>query len=323
MIDAQKVAKTPEDAALMAFKAGLDMELDGKSRSYETLGKLVKQGKISMTELDRSVGKVLKLKFMLGLFENPYVDEAKALAESNTKQDRALALEAAEKSAVLLKNENVLPLNASKIQNIAVVGPMAASLHFGGYSYDDNDGVSVLDGIKNFGNGKFNVLYAEGCKISETPRPTKNAVSNTWEEDKILIDEAVATASKSDVIVLVVGENEAYAREALGSDRLGDRESLELPGHQNELIQALLKTGKPVIAVMTGGRPLSFNMIAEKVPGIFQAFYLGQEAGTAIANLLFGKTNPSGKLCISIPRSVGQLPCYYSQSPSQVWGYLG
>lgn len=325
LMDTHYTAHNQKEAAEQCFNAGLDMELTSRNASFAKIGELVKEGRVSQKRLDEAVSRILHVKFLLGLFENPYVDAEKAASLTNTAQDKALALEAAEKAAVLLKNENVLPLNETKIKNLAVIGPMAATVHLGGYSFEPFKGVSILEGLQKFGQAKFNVSYAEGCKISTTPATfwgDGNPKPNSKEDDLRLITQAVKKAEASDAVVLVIGENESFAREAWSESHLGDRESLELPGLQNELVEALLKTGKPIVAVMVGGRPLSFNLVAEKVPAIFQAWYLGQEGGTAMANLLFGKTNPSGKLCISIPRSVGQLPVYYSQLPSQRRSYL-
>jgi beta-glucosidase len=325
LLDTHYTARNHKEVAEQCFNAGLDVELTSRNTSFKTIGELVKEGKISIKRLDEAVFRILRLKFLLGLFDKPFVDEQNVLSQTNTAQDKALALEAAEKSAVLLKNENVLPFNESKIKKLAVIGPMAGSIHLGGYSFEPFEGISILEGLQNFGKGKFEVIYAEGCKISTTPATfwgSVNPVPNSRKDDGRLIDEAIKTASTSDAIVLVIGENESFSREAWSETHLGDRESLELPGLQNELVEALLKLGKPMVAIMVGGRPLSFNLVAERVPAIFQAWYLGQETGTAIANLLFGKANPSGKLCISIPRSVGQLPAYYSQLPSQIRSYL-
>jgi beta-glucosidase len=319
------VAKDKKEAALLCFNAGIDMELTRDTAAFMNIKNLVKEGKISEQRLNDAVARILRLKFLLGLFENPYIKVEDVLKMTNTDADKALALEAAEKSAVLLKNENVLPFKESDIKNLAVIGPMAATIHLGGYSQEPFNGVSVLQGLQKFGKGKFNVSYAEGCKISITPGSfisELNPVPNSVSDDMRLIAEAVKIASESDVVVLVIGEDESFCREAWSEDHLGDRESLDLPGMQNELVEAVLKTGKPVVAVMMGGRPLSFNLVAKKVPAIFQAWYLGQETGNAMANLLFGKSNPSGKLCVTIPRSVGQLPCYYSKMPSMDRSYL-
>lgn len=325
LVNAHCTASNQKEAAEQSFNAGLDMELASHSGSFSKIGELVREGKISQKRLDEAVSRILRVKFMLGLFENPYVDEEKVLDQTNTDQDKALALEAAEKSAVLLKNDHILPLKESQIKNLAVIGPMAGTIHLGGYSYEPFEGVSILSGLQKFGEGKFNVTYAEGCKISTTPATfwgDGNPKPNSQEDDLRLIAEAVKIAKASDTVVLVIGGNESTSREAWSESHLGDRESLELPGRQNELVQALLETQKPIVAIMVGGRPLSFNHVAEKVPAIFQAWYLGQETGTAMANLLFGRVNPSGKLCVSIPRSVGQLPVYYSQLPSQKRSYL-
>ena len=326
IIEEQKAAKGYKEAALMSFNAGIDMDLVRGKCSFMKIKELVQEGKISKERLNQAVERILRLKFLLGLFENPYVNAKNVVKLTNTTEDRALNLKAAEEAAVLLKNENILPFNETKIKNLAVIGPMSGSIHLGGYSYEPFQGVSILSGLQQFGKGKFKVYYAEGCKINQKPATfwtDGDVVINSKADDLKLIAEAVKAAKSSDAIVLTIGENESYSREAWSENHLGDRESLDLPGRQNELVDALVKTGKPIVAVMVGGRPLSYNYVAEKVPAIIQAWYLGQETGTAMANLLFGKINPSGKLSITIPRSVGQLPCYYSQLTSQVRSYLG
>ncbi len=325
MIATQKVARNAKEATLQSFNAGLDMELVRENPSFVTLLDLVKEGKVSVKRVDEAVSRILRLKFLVGLFEEPYVNVEQALECTHTAGDKALALTAAQETAVLLKNENLLPLDEKKIKTLAVIGPTAAGVHLGGYSPEPFEGVSFLQGLQNFAKGKFTVSYAEGCKISTRPASFWNAgnpVPNTQEADDKLIAEAVNVANEADVIVLVIGEHESFSREAWGADHLGDRDDLNLPGRQNDLVAALLNTGKPIIAIITGGRPLSFNLVAEKVPAIFQAWYMGEEAGRAMADLLFGYRNPSGKLSISIPRNVGQLPVFYNRYPSRSREYL-
>jgi len=203
---------------------------------------------------------------------------------------------------------------------------VAKGVHYGGYTAEPRfDGIDVLEGVDNISEGKFKVLYAEGCKIAkEESTYWGNEVHTPNDEasDRQFIAEAVKAAKQSDAIILAIGENVSFSREAWGENHLGDRDNLDLLGRQNKLVEELLKTGKPIAALIFGGRPLSLNYVAENVPSIIQVFYPGQEGGTAIANVLFGKVNPSGKLATSIPKSVGQLPCYYSRKPSRFRSYI-
>jgi beta-glucosidase len=317
---------TAEDAAQLAITNGIDVDIEYFTGTYTTLGNLVKSGKLQESVIDNALRKALKIKFTMGLFENPYSDVDKMLAVTNSVNHKKLAQEAAEKSMVLLKNENnLLPFNSNSLKTVAVIGPLAKGIHFGGYSAEPRVGTDVLDGITQFGKGKFNVVYAEGCKLAlEEGSFWGNIVHtpNSDSDDRRLINEAVEVARNSDVIVLAIGENESFSREAWGENHRGDRSDLNLIGLQNELVQQLLGTGKPIVAVMFGGRPLSFNFVAKNVPAIIQAYYLGQETGTALANVLFGLVNPSGKLSVTIPKSVGELPCFYNRKPLRMRSYI-
>jgi beta-glucosidase len=288
----------------------------------------VKDGRISEATLDKAVGRILRAKFLAGLFEDPYVDPDYAEKITNNAEHRALALQAAREAIILLKNENnVLPLDANKIQTLAVIGPNAAKCHLGGYTADPGRCVTVLDGIKTKTGNNFKVAYAEGSRITEEDGDWRN-----WYMDKVTppdpvkdaarIAEAVQVAKSSDAVVLVLGGNEQTCREAWAPTHPGDRDSLELLGKQNDLVKAVLETGKPTIVFLINGRPLSITYISEKVPAILEGWYLGQEGGTAVADVLFGEYNPGGKLPITVPRSVGQVPAYYNYKPSARRGYL-
>lgn len=324
LVSRHRVATDRADAAEQALRAGVDIELPDPS-CYPLLPQLVSEGKVSLADVDRSVARVLRAKFQLGLFENPFVDVERAVKGTNTPAHQQLAAEAARRSIVLLKNaNNLLPLEASKLQSIAVIGPNAAGVHLGGYSDDPQRGVSVLQGVRDKVGNKLKVNYAEGCKI------TKEG-GNWWEDksslsdpatDAKLIAEAVAVAKASDIALLVVGGNEDTSKEAWADNHLGDRDTLDLVGRQNDLVKAIVETGKPVVVLLIHSAPLSINYIAENVPAILDGFYLGQETGTAVADVLFGDYNPAGKLAVSIPRSVGQLPIYYNHKPTARRGYL-
>ena len=272
----------------------------------------------------------MSAKFRLGLFDDPYADPQEAGQVTNCAAHRQLAYRAATKSLVLLKNDGLLPLEAQKIKTLAVIGPDAAGLHLGGYSADPGHGVGILDGICQKVEGQVDVLYAEGCKITQEDfggQGWRGWYENTADmpdpaEDERLIAEAVATARKADVAVLVVGENESVCREAWGEMHLGDRDSLDLPGRQDELLRRVVETGVPVVVLLINGRPLSVNYTAGHAKALFEGWYLGQEGGTAFADALFGDVNPGGKLPMTFPRSVGQLPAYYNYKPSAERGYL-
>lgn len=318
-----RVARDKQEAALLALKAGVNIELPDPS-SYPHLSELVQSGAVKEAEIDALVAVMLGYKFKLGLFDNPYVDPEKIDNEKKLAEDRSLALQAAEETITLLKNDNdLLPLDAEKIKTLAVIGPNADRIMLGGYSGTPKHYSTVLSGIQEKVGEKAEVLYGEGCKIT---------VGGSWNDDEVIfsdpaadrlsINAAVALAEKADVVILTLGGNEQTSREAWGKAHMGDRSSLELVGRQNELVAAIQATGKPVIVLLFNGRPLAINAIAANVPAILECWYLGQETGHAVANVLFGDSNPSGKLPISFPRSAGHIPCFYNHKPSARRGYL-
>ncbi|HKW57247.1 MAG TPA: glycoside hydrolase family 3 N-terminal domain-containing protein [Candidatus Acidoferrum sp.] len=321
------VAADAAEAARKALAAGVDFDLSDGS-VFRTVLEQVKDGSIPQWQLDRAVRRVLGVKFRLGLFDEPYVDPGYAEKITNSPAHQALALKAAEEEIILLKNEGqLLPLDPAKLKTIAVIGPNADDVHLGGYSRDPGRGVSVVAGIRQRLGSSVNVLYSEGCKITTG----KQGWAGWYENNSQLADPAtqqesiraaVETAKKSQVAILVVGETEATNREAWSEQHLGDRDSLDLLGAQNQLVQAVVATGVPTVVLLINGRPLSINNIAEHVPAILEGWYLGQEGGTAAARVLFGDVNPSGKLPISFPRSVGQLPDYYNHKPSRNRSYI-
>jgi beta-glucosidase len=329
LITRHNVAANAADAAKLAIEAGVDMELP-HIQCNDSLLQQIKDGRIAVATLNRAVERILRAKFALGIFDNPYVDPDAAERLNETAEHRALALKAAREAIILLKNENnLLPLDRNRVRSIAVIGPNAGRVELGEYSGGPTHKVSILDGIKQkVGNG-IKVNYAEGCKITEgdpkTGQPSWHyddvKLSNPAENAK-KIAEAVIAARASDIAVVVVGDNVESTREGWSETHLGDRDNLDLLGQQNDLVKAIVETGKPTIVVLIGGRPLSINYVVEKVPAIFQGWYLGQETGTAVADVLFGDVNPSGKLSVTIPRNVGQVPVYYYQKPSARRGYL-
>ena len=317
------VAKDKKEACALAVKAGVNIEFP-EPDCYLHLVELVRQGVLKEKQLDELIAPMLFWKFKMRLFDDPYVDPDEAERIVGCDANRQLALQAARETITLLKNEkNLAPLDPAKLKTIAVIGPNAHRSLLGGYSGVPKHNVTVLDGIKTKVGNRVKVLHSEGCKIT---------VGGSWNlddvtpsnpvEDRKQIAEAVKVAQQADVIVLAIGGNEQTSREAWNLKHMGDRTSLDLIGRQEELVQAMLATGKPVIVFLFNGRPLSINYVAENVPVIFECWYLGQETGHAVADVLFGDFNPGGKLPISFPRSVGHLPVFYNYKPSARRGYL-
>ena len=317
------VAKDKKESAKLAVEAGVNIEAPDPD-IYLNLVELVKKRELKESQLDELVYPLLYWKFAFGLFEDPYVDPDEADRVVGSTANREPALEAAHASITLLKNENNLaPLNLRKFKTIAVIGPNANRSLIGGYSGVPRYNVTVLDGIKERVGDRATVLYSEGCKIT---------IGGSWGEDQVVpsnpeedfkqIAEAVEIAKQADVIVLAIGGNEQTSREAWARTHMGDRTCLNLIGRQEELVGAMLETGKPVIVFLFNGRPLSINYVNQTVPVIFECFYLGQETGYAVADVLLGNHNPGGKLPITIPRSVGHLPAFYNYKPSARRGYL-
>ena len=320
----QHVAADKSEAAKLALEAGVDIELPDPD-CFPLLIQLVKDGRVSEATLNTAVARNLRAKFLLGLFENPFVDPDRAVRVTNSPEHQALAAEAARRSITLLKNENnLLPLNTATLKSIAVIGPNADRVHLGGYSDNPGRGVSVLQGIRDKVGEKIRVSFAEGCRITKEGGDWFADTSHLSEaaEDAKLISQAVEVSRGADVILLVLGGNEDTNKEAWAPTHLGDRDSLDLVGRQNELVKAILETGKPTIVLLINSGPLSINYIAQNVPAILEGFYLGQETGIGVADVLFGDYNPSGKLTVSFPRSVGQLPIYYNRKPTAKRGYL-
>ncbi|MFA9496840.1 MAG: glycoside hydrolase family 3 C-terminal domain-containing protein, partial [Candidatus Bathyarchaeota archaeon] len=317
------VAASFMDAAKIGLNAGVDLELPDPF-AFPHLVDLVKQGEVEEGTLNEAVMNILRIKFKLGLFEDPYVDPDNVEGVVGSQGNRELALEAAREAITLLKNEGELaPINKVEAKVIAVIGPNGDRRMLGGYAGVPDYNVSLYEGISALVGNDTQVLFSEGCKIT---------IGGNWaddeitlfnpEEDKKSIVEAVKTAEKADVVVLAIGGNEQTSREAWATDHLGDRPSLKMVGFQEELVEDVVATGKPVIAVVFGGKPLNLKRLTEIVPTIFQVWYLGQESGTAIADVLFGNYNPGGKIPISFPRSVGHIPCYYNHKPIARRGYL-
>jgi beta-glucosidase len=320
--DQHHIAGSKEASAMRALAAGVDSDLPSGG-SYSTLTAAVRDGRVPMATIDKAVGRMLALKFRAGLFENPYADADAAVAITNNAEARALARTAAQRTIVLLKNDGMLPLKLDAKPTIAVIGPNAAVARLGGYYGQPPVTVSMLDGIKAKVGARANIVFAQGVKITE---------NDDWWADEVkladpaanrkLIAEAVAAAKGADQIILAIGDTEQTSREGWAKNHLGDRASLDLVGEQQELFDALKATGKPITVVLINGRPASTVKIAAEANALVEGWYLGEQGGNAMADVLFGDVNPGGKLPVTIARSVGQLPVFYNAKPTARRGYL-
>ena len=310
-------AEDMEEAVLQSVEAGLNIRCTFRSPdSYVLpLRKLIKEGAISMETIDRRVRDILRVKFLVGLFDNPYQTDLKqADKEVNSPENQQIALQASKESLVLLKNkDNLLPLDANKISKIAVCGPNAdeksfALTHYGPLAVEVT---TVLDGIRNKVKPGTEVLYTKGCDLVDPNWPESELMRFPLsDEEKKEIDLAVENARKSDAVVIVLGGG----TRTCGENK--SRSSLELPGRQQELLEAVAATGKPVILVLINGRPLSINWADKFIPSILEAWYPGSQGGIAVADALFGDYNPGGKLTVTFPKTVGQIPFNFPSKPA-------
>lgn len=305
------IAKTKTEAAILGLKAGVDMDLViGKSPDLSAyinhvLLDTLKTNSSLVKYVDQSVSRILKAKYKLGLFDT--MDKTYPTKIVSKKESQEVALKIAKKAITLLKNEgNLLPLDKNKIKSIAVIGPNAAEVRLkngkypqlGGYAGIPPYYTSVLEGIQAKVGKDIAINYAEGA-------PLKSMSKDGFAE-------AIAAAQKSDVVILAIGGSTETCGEGL------DRDDVDLFGVQNELVAAIYNTGKPIVAVLINGRPLSINYVAENIPAILETWYLGMNSGEAIAETIFGDNNPGGKLTVSFPRSVGQIPVTYLEKPDFV-----
>ena len=309
-------------AGARALGAGTDMEMVISEPAFAHLPEALDAGLVDEAALDRAVRRVLETKLRLGLLDDPYVDEERARAVLADPQHREVARVAAERSAVLLKNEDdLLPLEAAALESLAVIGPLAASkrdtLGPWAFDFDLDETVTVLDGIRRHVGDGVRVEYAQGVPVTQRTFPSMfDMFGGNRPEDPqgfdpaTAFDEAVRVARGADVAVVVVGEWQNMIGEA------ASRSSLELPGRQLELLQAVVATGTPTVALVMNGRPLDLRWAAEHVPAILDIWYPGSQGGTAVANLLFGEVAPAGRLPFSWPRTVGQVPMIYSHTRS-------
>jgi beta-glucosidase len=309
----EDIVPAQKEAGALALRAGVDLGISYEPAYMGPLIENVEEGKVPMALVDRAVRRVLELKFRLGLFEHPYVNRQHAEEVVHSKEHQELALRAAQEGIVLLKNDhNLLPLKKD-LNSIAVIGPDADSFRdlFGDYAPKvvlQHVG-TVLDGIKSKVSPSTRVVYVQGCAVND--------------RDKSHIPEAVAAAKRADVAILVLGEQSGRAggrgRAQPTDGEAHDVASLDLTGVQEELLRAVAATGTPTVLVLMNGRPLSVRWAAAHLPAIVEAWEPGERGGQAIADVLFGDYNPSGRLPITVPRGVGQLPDYYNYQPSKLY----
>ncbi len=322
LVSLHHVAPDLIHAAARALHAGVDADLpDGEA--YTMLPAALAAGLVTRSEIDAAVRSVLRLKFLAGLFEHPYADAGYAERITDDAEARSLAVEAALETTVLLKNDGALPLRAERLRTLAVIGPNAAAVRLGGYSNVPAHSVSLLEGIRDKLGRRVRIVTAEGVRLTDRGDwYTDQVVLASREQNLARIREAVRVARGADAIVLALGTSAAISREGWAPDHLGDRDQLGLIAEQDELARAMFALGKPVIVVLINGPPLSIPEIAAKADALLEAWYPGQEGGTALADILFGDADPGGKLPVTIARSVGQLPMFYDDKPSAHRGYL-
>ena len=317
------VARDGKAAAALAVATGVDIELPDPD-CYLHLVELVREGTVPESVIDERVRPMLRAKFRLGLFDDPYVDPAEAERIVREPSHRDLALEAARKTITLLKNDRgALPIDPLAIRTIAIIGPNADRVMLGGYSGEPLHSSTVLQAIRDRLPEGVQVLYHEGCKITVGGSWSQDEVTpGDPEEDRRSIAEAAAVAARADLVILAIGDNEQTSREAWALNHLGDRPDLDLVGRQNELVDAIAATGVPMVTLLFSGRPASARNVVAKAAAVLELWYLGQESGRAVADVLVGDVCPGGKLPITIPRSAGHVPAYYNYKPSARRGYL-
>lgn len=328
----QGLADSNEVAGIVAFNAGVDLEFPA-GEGFPGLVEAVRAGSVSEAEIEAAVARVLTAKFDAGLFEHPYADVEQVTTVIGSRAHAELARRAADEAIILLKNDGaVLPLDADGITTLAVIGPNADKVRLGTYAGEPRYHVTVLEGIRKRLGDAVAVTHAEGVCLSETDTQPRTNKTTPYRaplpgRDAELIRQAVETARAADTVVLVLGGSEALSREAFGTlmgpnPVYGDTDELELPGRQNELVREIIKLGKPTVAVLLNGCPYSIAELSQSVPAILEGWYLGQETGNAVAGVLFGDVNPSGRLPVTIARNVGQLPAFYYRKPTARLGYV-
>ncbi|HXJ05642.1 MAG TPA: beta-glucosidase BglX [Candidatus Acidoferrum sp.] len=317
-------AKDVDEAGLAAFNAGVNMEMAiGFTAFSKSLPAAVQRGEITGQQIDDAVRPILEMKIRLGLFDHPYVDVDRSRQILSTPEHRTAERLTAERTAVLLRNEgHLLPLNKSAYKKIAVIGPLADSQidTIGSWAFQEDlpETVTVLAGLRNKLGSQAELSYAPGVQIRRTFPSFFDAIFHlkaapvwTPEQAKDEMSKAVTLARSSDLTILVLGEAQNMSGEA------ASRESLDLPGREEQLLESVAATGKPAVLVLMNGRPLNIKWGAQHVPAILEAWYPGTQGGSAVANLLFGDAIPGGKLPVTWPRDVGQLPIYYAHNTTQ------
>jgi beta-glucosidase len=300
-LNSHHTAANASDALAQTFTAGMDMQFyDFPHDDFITAMKLAIQNKsLSMADLNRAVSDVLRVKFKLGLFDNPYINPSLTAKAFHSQQNQDLALQAAKESICLLKNDqHLLPLS-SNVKSLAVIGPLAKSTYLGGYSNTEDKAISILDGLKQRAGNSININYEVGYE----PDSAANLQAD-------YLKKALELVNHTDAAVVVLGEDVKEVGEGK------DRSNLDINKLQENLIEAVYKTGKPVTVVLANGRPLCINWVAKNIPSIVEAWFGGEKGGLAVADVLLGAYNPSGKLPITFPRSTGQIPFYYNHKPS-------
>ena len=319
------VASDLRGAAIRAITSGVDIELPDP-KAFPFLVDAVNGGDLDEAILDRAVGRILQQKFERGLFENPYLDPADVIG--NTPADDSLVRRAGTEAMILLQNDGILPLADTTAEGqslrVALVGPNADNVLMGGYSGEPDHFVTVRQGLEEWvAETGGELIYSEGARVTEPGSWYKDPVIPVNEDDdRARINKAVRDVKDADIIILAVGGNELTSREAWAEGHYGDRPSLELMGLQNQLIDALADLDIPMVGLVFGGRPLNISNLAAKADAVVQCFYLGQETGYSVTDVLTGKAAPGGKLPISIPRSAGHIPAYYNYKPTARRGYL-
>jgi len=318
------VAEDYKDAVRQVVEAGMNVRTNftQPKKFILPLRELVNEGKLPMSTLDRNVADVLRVKFQLGLFDSPYVNDTKAADKIVSSPDtKDFVLQMAKESLVLLKNENaLLPLDLKSLKKIFVTGPLATdkTAYVSRYGPQNLEVMNVLDGIKNFVGNKATVEYSKGCDVVDATWPESEIIPTplTPEEQKS-ITEAVEKARLSDVVIVVAGEDELRCGESKSRTGLG------LPGRQLQLLQALKETGKPIVLVLINGQPLTINWENRFIPAILEAWFPSVAGGRAIAETLFGDNNPGGKLSVTFPKTLGQIELNFPFKPSSQAGQPG
>lgn len=309
-------------AGALAITSGVDFELPDGVAFYQMKDAL-EAGDMDMSIVDTAVERVLRMKKRGGVFTDPYADGAEADALTGNAEARSVALEAAHKAAVLVKNEgDALPLDKSSLTRVAIVGPNSDITVLGGYSDEPRQTISILDGIRAEFGDDIEIVHAKGVELTD---------NRSWWDDEVnladpaenmrMIDEAVAAVQGVDVIILAIGGDESTSREAWSETHKGDRDDVTLIGQQKELVDALAATNIPMVGVIISGRPLALTNVQDHFDAILYGWQLGQETGTAVADLLVGNVSPSGKMPVSVPHNVGQLPVFYNHKPTARRGY--